>query len=327
MGFFLRVKQGEAMKVFHSMDTGDFLNMGALAIGNFDGVHLGHQALLKKTSLLKGQAHAGVLTFTPHPHELLFPDTPHFYLSSDAQKEELFTMLGLDAAIFQPVDQEFLLLSPEQFVDDLVNRLKIKHVVVGADFTFGQKALGTAELLTTLGARLGFSTHIIEKISVDGMACSSSAIRNLLRNGDIKTANRLLDRPFSLRGKVVLGQQQGQHLGFPTANIIPKNFFLKHGVYASITRIKTGEGLKDELSITNVGIRPTISDSNTLIVESHALSGSFDLYGQEIEIFFLERIRDEQKFPTILALQEQVKLDCLKVRQMKEAVLLKPLLE
>lgn len=309
------------------MDTLDFLSNGVLAIGNFDGVHLGHQALLKKAIGLKGQAKAAVLTFTPHPNELLFPDIPHFYLSSDAQKADLFNQLGLDAAIFQPVDQEFLLLRPEQFVDDLVRRLKIKHIVVGSDFTFGQKALGTPQLLTSSGKSLGFSTHIIDKISVDGMACSSSAIRNLLRGGELKTANQLLGRAFSLRGQVVKGQQQGRGLGFPTANIVPKNFFLKPGVYASYLRMSTDQGQKDELSITNVGVRPTISDSNTLVVETHALSGSFDLYGQEIEVFFIDRVRDEQKFPTIQALQEQVKADCLKVRQMKEAFLRQTLLK
>lgn len=304
------------MKVFHSLDGCDFLAGGALAIGNFDGIHLGHQALLKSARSLRENAHAGVLTFDPHPAEILCPKEGHFSLSSLDQKIDIFSQLGLDAAIFQPVDHQFLSISPKQFVLAL-SKLKVKHVVVGEDFSFGQKAAGNVMLLKQMGKELGFLVHIVENVSVGGLRCSSTAIRTFLEVGDIKAASSMLGRYFSLRGEVVLGQQKGQLLGFPTANISPKNFYLKMGVYGSVTRIQPGLGQKDELSITNVGVRPTVSQDDKLLVETHLLSTSLTLYGREIEVFFVEKIRDEEKFPSLKALQEQVSKDCQKARQMK----------
>lgn len=296
------------MKVFHSMDT-DFLAGGAIAIGNFDGVHLGHQALIKKARALCPKS-SGVLSFYPHPKEIFNPKTPHFYLASQAQKLALFESLGLDAVIIQKTTQEFLDKSPEQFVKDLA-KLKIKHVVVGEDFSFGQKALGNCDLLKTLGQGLGIATHIIDKVLVNKIACSSTLIRKFLKAGDVKAASSFLGRFFSLKDVVIAGQKKARGLGFPTANLSPKNFFLRPGVYSTVTKIND----QFNLSITNVGFRPTLTCDENITVETHILTGSHELYGQDIEVFFIDFLRDEKKFSSISALQEQVQIDCQKARQ------------
>lgn len=294
------------MQVFHSIDESlGFLSDGALCIGNFDGVHLGHQALIKKTCNLKGKAQAFALTFSPHIKEILCPKSPHFYLSNNAQKIAHFSKAGLDGAIFHKVSKEFLELSASDFIKELAVKLKIKHVIVGEDFTFGQRALGDTTLLKSLGSKLGFMTHVISKVAIDGVTCSSTTIRNYLKDGDIPSAKKLLGRDFSVFGTVISGQKQGRILGFPTANLKPENFFLKPSVYVSLT-IFNGQKLP---SLTNVGVRPTVSDRNEILVETHILHEEPDLYGQEIEVYFLERLRDEIKFPSLMALQEQLQLD------------------
>lgn len=304
------------MKVFYSMDDClGYLKEGALAIGNFDGVHLGHQALIKKTCALRGSARAGILTFTPHPQQLLHKEALHFCLSSLEQKIDIFSRLGLDAAIFHPIDHEFLLQKPEQFASDIAEKIEMRHVVVGEDFTFGYQAMGNPELLHRLGLGSNFLTHEQIKIGISGTPCSSSAIRRYLQHGDIEAASSLLGRCFSLRGQVIVGQKRGRLLGFPTANLKPENFCLKSGVYASITRIHSFENMRDEPSITNVGVRPTISHDDTLVVESHLFDGAFDLYGENIEVFFVKRIRDEERFSSVEALKDQIAKDCQIVRQ------------
>jgi riboflavin kinase/FMN adenylyltransferase len=304
------------MKVFWSIDEViDDISGGALAIGNFDGVHIGHQALIQKAHTLNKKR--GILSFSPHPSELLKQDSPHFYLTSDEQKISLFSRFGLDVAIIHRLDREFLELSPHNFIEDiLVKKLKMKHVIVGDDFSYGKKALGDIKLLTMCGHRLGFETHIVEPVCLLGVRCSSRIIRNMLTHGNLFKANLMLGRPFSLSGYVQVGAKRGGTLGFKTANIIPlPGLGLCKGVYATITKVNTDSG-REYISVTNVGTRPTITDEEKLVVENHCLDQELELYGQHIEIFFIERLREEQKFSSITALQEQVQKDCHAVRQM-----------
>lgn len=307
------------MRVFGSLkEVADYVAGGAVAIGNFDGVHLGHQQLIKQTCQIEANKPCGVLTFSPHPLQLLQPQISHFYLTCDHQKTRLFAKLAIDALIILPIDEQFLLLSPQAFVKDiLVDCLKVKNVVVGDDFTFGRLAAGDARLLAQLGQHYGYETHVLKPVMLNGYRCSSTNIRNFLKAGEIRQANNMLGHPFSLYGQVISGQRKATGLGFSTANIIPKSFFgLKFGVYATVTRVFADHGHNDYLSATNVGIRPTISQEQKLVVETHCLDISdLDLSNKMIEIFFIDRIRDEQKFSSIPALQEQVQKDCQQIRQ------------
>lgn len=307
------------MKVFWSVDdVKDEMADGVVAIGNFDGVHLGHVALIAKVNELKGQRPGAVLSFTPHPNELLHENVAHFYLTSDEQKIRMLSRLGLDFAIIQRIDPQFLKLSPVSFVEEvLVNQLKAKDVVVGDDFTFGAQAKGNTAFLTKLGGQHGFNTHVVPPVNIDGQRCSSTTIRSYLRAGDVAKANRMLGRQFSMRGEVLAGQSKGASLGFKTANLLPAaGFGLCRGVYATVTRVLYDHGFLDYVSATNVGVRPTVTEQNVLVVESHCLDGNLDLYGQTIEVFFVARLRDEMKFPTVTALQEQVQRDFQALRQM-----------
>jgi riboflavin kinase / FMN adenylyltransferase len=306
------------MDVFYSVDTAaNCMNHGALAIGNFDGVHIGHQALLKKALSVKGAYNSGVLTFSPHPQNIL-KKIQHTCLTPDNDKIRILSTFGLDVAIIQPVSHEFLTLSPQRFVEDiLVKKLGVDHVIVGHDFSFGEKAQGNTELLEQLGLTLGFSVHIIPPVMVNQQRCSSSTIRELLSLGHITKANAMLGRHYSLRGTVVTGNRLGGPLGFNTANLRPfAGFFMRHAIYASITRVYDAQGYKDYVSATNVGVRPTVSDDNMVVVESHCLDSNPELYGKDIEVFFIDYIRDEEKFASITSLKEQVQRDCRAIRQM-----------
>lgn len=306
------------MHTFYSVQqTADHLAHGALAIGNFDGVHLGHQALIKKILELKGAYKSGVLTFSPHPAAILTAN-PHTRLTTDTDKIHLFRLLGVDVTVIEKVDAAFLATTPEQFVQEtLVEKLKVKHVVVGHDFSFGKKKAGNVALLQSLGQKLGFQVHAIQPVMIEGQRCSSTTIRQFLRAGKLPQAQAMLGRPYSLRGTVIRGNQLGGSLGFRTANIMPfAGFCLSNGVYASITRVYEETGYKDLVSATNVGTRPTITDDQAVVVETHCLDENPYLYDQEIEVFFVQLLRDEEKFASTTALQEQVQKDCLKVRQM-----------
>jgi riboflavin kinase/FMN adenylyltransferase len=308
------------MKVFTSIDdVKGFLKDGVLAIGNFDGVHLGHRALINKALDLSNNNPCGVLTFSPHPNEF-FKQGKHFYLTSDPQKVEIIKAMGVDALIVHRIEQNFLRLSPDDFVRDiLVAKIGMKQVVVGHDFTFGKDRSGGVSLLRKMSESFGFDLHLLPDVIVDGDRCSSSAIRDFLHQGLLTQGNAMLGRPFSLRGMVRSGQKKGGILGFRTANLTPdEGFGLKRGVYASVLRIFDAHGHTDLIGVTNVGVRPTLSTGGSLVVETHCLSkGELELYDREIEVFFVSYLREEQRFPTVMALQEQVQKDCQRVRQMQ----------
>lgn len=302
------------MKLFYSISqVGDYLRGGVLAIGNFDGLHLGHMALINRVLALKAQRPGAILCFSPHPAALLNPRKPFFYLSDEQQKINLLEKLALDAVIIHQLDLSFLNLSPQAFIESvLLRQLAVKDIVVGSDFSFGAQASGTIADLTSYSEKAFFDLHVIEEQKINHERCSSSAIRDYLSLAKLKQAQAMLGRPFSVRGLVVKDQGQGEGLGFATANLKPaEGFCLKRGVYASVLRSSS----RDYLSATNIGVRPTLTNSSQLMIETHSLDVVLDLTGSEIEVFFLEYLRDEIKFPSITALQEQVKQDLQQIRQ------------
>lgn len=306
------------MKIFWSIDDAKAtIACGALAIGNFDGVHRGHQALIKKARSLAPAGPVGVLTFTPHPSHVLKKNSDHVSIMTDHDKIAALACFDVDVAILHTIDEEFLNVSPDAFVRDMLfARLSMRHVVVGDDFTFGKAALGTTKLLKTLGDKLGFHTAVISQIMIDGERCSSTAIRNYLRGGTITKANAMLGRSYSLSGIVVPGHKRGALLGFPTANLLPREGFpLARGVYGTVTRV---DG-HDYVSVTNIGCRPTVTEEKTVVVETHIFDRKDELYGKEIQIFFVDHLRSEKKFAGLEELQEQIAQDCARVCELQRS--------
>lgn len=287
------------------------LRKSALAIGKFDGVHQAHQALVKKACEIKGLKSAGAMTFSPHPSLLLSPEKPIFKLNTDEQKANLLFDLGLDFLIIQPITADFLKLHYQDFIDSiLIEKLGVGHVVVGHDFSFGHHAEGRAHHLAEAAKNHGFNLHLIDDVYVEGQRCSSTAIRTLLQGGDLDKVRAMLGRPYSLFGRVSSGLGLGTPLGFATANIKPPpGFALLMGIYATTTRVHTPTGHRDFLSATSVGIRPTVIDSNELLIETHCLDQKIDLLHQDLEIFFIERLRDELKFASLEELKSQMSMD------------------
>ena len=296
------------MNIFYDLkDVPKALQAGVLAIGNFDGVHKGHQEVIKRLCEVKLGRPAGVLTFSPHPEEFLNPQKNLFRLSSDAQKAEQLLALGADFVILHQLSQEFLALSAQEFINFILrDKLQCQELVVGDDFRFGAHALGNIGDLTQASRDNFFKLHVVGAKAHKDERFSSSAIRKYLSVGDLTSAYNLLGRNFSLRGTVSTGQGVAHKLGYPTANIIPPaNFSLARGVYVSSTRICG----RDYPSATNVGIRPSVSNNPVLMIETHILGHKLDLVGQELEIFFIKHIRDEIKFESLEALKSQITKD------------------
>jgi riboflavin kinase / FMN adenylyltransferase len=275
-----------------------------VTIGNFDGVHLGHQKILGDTRELaaRTQALAVVLTFYPHPARVLRPAQAPLLLMTLEQRLAAIDKLGLDAALVLPFDETLAKMSAEDFVRKyLKETLKAFAVVIGNNFRFGRGQQGDAKLLHSMGLDI----HPTPPVEVDGIAVSSSAIRLAVSEGRMEDAARMLGRPYSLAGEIVAGTGQGRKLVVPTLNLSTQQELLpKLGVYATET-ILGGEAHR---SATNIGTRPTF-DGQRLAIESHLLDFSANVTSGEMEVRFLKRLRDEQKFPSPQALREQVLKD------------------
>lgn len=287
-----------------------------LTIGNFDGVHLGHRAILDtviaRARSLDGEA--VLYTFDPHPRKVLQPDGGPRLLATLEQKAELLEKMGLDVLIVEPFDREFARTEPEVFVREFIHRrIGPVEVYVGYDFHFGRDREGSMRLLTETGPLLGFSVTIISEVTVSEQDVNSTRIRELLGQGQVEEAGVLLGRPFSVRGAVVEGQKRGRGLGFPTANLAPVNELLPGpGVYAGQLRL-LDEGEPEAGAefggVINVGHRPTFADGRGLIAEAHLIDFDGDLYGRDVELSFRACLRPERKFDSIDELQEQIARD------------------
>ena len=292
------------------------LNRPILTIGNFDGLHLGHQTILDTVT---GRARAlggeSVLyTFDPHPRKVLQPDRGPELLVNLDQKVELLAAAGLDVLIVEPFDLAFAKTPPQVFIHEYIHsRIAPREVYVGYDFHFGRDREGSMRLLTETGPQLGFSVTIIPEVTIHGKDVNSTRIRELLREGEVEEAHQLLGRPFSIRGPVVQGDQRGRQLGFPTANVASENEIRPApGVYACRLRM-LDEGHPDEgtvlPAVANLGSRPTFGESAASSVEAHAIDFQGDLYGRHVELSFIDRIREERKFSGPEALKEQIGRD------------------
>ena len=282
------------------------------AIGNFDGLHLGHQAVVERAVAIARErsAPSAILTFEPHPADFFATRPVAFRLTTARDKAEICAKLGLDGIVVIRFDASLAAMSADEFVAKvLVARLGVAAVVVGGDFHFGKGRSGSPATLTEAGRRHGFAVEIVAKVEarVQEAACvvSSSAIRKALEQGDVAAAARELGRNYSIQGQVIHGQRLGRTLGVPTANIaLESTNRLAHGIYAVVARV-AGRAFP---AVASFGTRPTVDDGPPLL-EVHLLDFDGDLYGREIEVEFVERIRDERKFDSIASLAAEMERD------------------
>jgi riboflavin kinase/FMN adenylyltransferase len=288
---------------------------GALAIGNFDGVHRGHAQLIERLISAARQARgpAVVLTFDPAPLSLLRPDLAPPKLTTLRRRTELLCRLGVDWVIAYPTELSTLQLSPEDFFKSIVvDCLKAKAIVEGANFFFGKDRKGNVETLRSLAAAYQMTLDVVEMAQAESQVVSSSRIRELLQRGDIAAANRCLTAPYSIEGRVVVGAQRGRDLGFPTANLSQIETLVPgSGVYAAVADV-AGEPYP---AAVHIGPNPTYGE-NQLKVEVHIIGYRGDLYGTTLGVEFRERIRDVRRFENVGELREQLQVDIARAAQM-----------
>jgi riboflavin kinase/FMN adenylyltransferase len=279
-----------------------------ITLGNFDGLHLGHQELIRKVIRRAKEtgARSIVVTFRPHPLKILAPEKCPPLISIYEEKIKLFEKLGIDVLVKIPFTLEFAKMSPEDFVQDILcGMLGAKEIFVGFNYRFGKGRKGNIATLKALGERLGFTVREVQQVSLHGEVISSTKIRHLLREGEVEHAAQLLGRTYTITGIVVRGDGRGKELGFPTANIAPKHSIIpSHGVYA--VRLFVRDRFYD--GVANIGMRPTF-DKNVLTVEVHVFDFNEDIYGEDISLYFIGKIRDEKKFGSAAELIHQIRAD------------------
>ncbi|MEG3164642.1 bifunctional riboflavin kinase/FAD synthetase [Sphingomonas sp. PB2P19] len=288
---------------------------GIVALGNFDGFHLGHQAVVARAiAWAKAEGRpALVATFDPHPVRHFRPDTAPFRLTTLDQRERLFAQAGADAMIVFRFDGDLAALTAEDFIAQRLERaLEIAGVVTGEDFTFGKAKRGTVATLAARGPAHGFRAETVGPVALDGETVSSTRIRDALRAGDVATAKRLLTRPFAIEGRVQHGDKLGRTIGYPTANLDMGNYLRPaYGIYAVTGRLEDGRILK---GAANLGIRPSFDPPKELL-EPFFFDFSGDLYGRTVEVALVEYLRPEAKFDTLEALTTQMDADCARARE------------
>jgi riboflavin kinase/FMN adenylyltransferase len=265
----------------------------SVAIGTFDGVHLGHREVIRGSDT--------VLTFDPHPISVIHPEATPKLLNTFPVKRDLIAGLGVEELVVIPFDRGFSEQSAEEFVQDvLIDRLRAERVSVGENFRFGKRAKGTADLLRSHDE---FETRVVPLVEVEGETVSSTQIRGLVAAGEVKEAAAFLGGPFLFEGEVMEGDRRGRTLGMPTANLVPDDALVTpgHGVYAA-----WAHGYP---AAVNVGVRPTFETGRGLLVEAHLIGFEGDLYGETLRIAFIERMRGEKRFESVDALVEQMNRD------------------
>jgi riboflavin kinase / FMN adenylyltransferase len=286
-----------------------------LGIGFFDGVHLGHQQIIRQTitAARQREAIALVITFDRHPNTVVAPSRVPPLIYSLPQKLRAIEALGADTLLLIPFDKAFSEQTGEAFVRGLALDLgHVQSLCVGANFVFGYKRGGNVELLRKLGAELKFTVHGMAAVSLDGRAVSSTRIREAIRAGDLDRVSQMLGRAYSLAGSVVRGDGLGHQLGFPTANLDATGLALPpHGVYA----VHAETSGKTYRAVLNIGLRPTLQNPNPqLRVEAHLIDFAGELYGQEMELAFVDKLREETKFPSVAELRAQIARDILEAQ-------------
>lgn len=296
------------------------LDRVVLTLGNFDGLHLGHRAIIERaraTAVARG-GRVVALTFHPHPLAVLAPERAKPMIQSLHDRLAGLRGLGVDVAVVQRFTRTFASLAPEEFVEGfLLRSLRLLHVVVGYNVTFGRGRAGTAATLATLGARLGFEVETVGPVTVDGVAVSSSAIRKAIAAGDVGRAAALLGRVHRLRGRVVAGERRGRTIGFPTANlhVPPRVLVPADGVYAVRARLDATA----VPGVLNVGVRPTFGEARRT-VETHLLDWDGDCYGRVVELELVARLRGERRFDGVDALRAAIAADVAQARRLLAAM-------
>jgi len=284
-----------------------------LTVGVFDGVHLGHQHLIKRLNkqAAERRLQSGVVTFRGHPQEVLYPQIELTFLTTIEERIGLIQNLGVELIATIPFTPEIAQLSARQFISLLKEQAKMQGLVIGPDFALGRGREGNATVLKALGQELGFTVTSVTQLTVAGQVVSSTLIREALSRGDMKQVTRLLGRHFTLSGVVVTGSKRGKSLGFPTANIAPEpgRALPPDGVYVTWAEVD------NELyrAATNIGVRPTFNGGERMI-EAYVLDFNGDLYGRKVALQFIERIRDEIHFATTEELQRQIDSDVERAR-------------
>ncbi len=280
-----------------------------LTLGNFDGVHLGHREIIKRvvSKAREWKTRSMVFTFKPHPLKIVAPERKLYLITTEEEKAELLLDLGIDLLYFARFTEDFARTHPEEFIQEtIVERIGPRLLIVGYDYGFGRGRMGGIELLKEAGRKAGFEVEVVPPFMIEGEVVSSSLIRESILRGDVKRASRLLGRYYAIRGKVVKGAGRGKTIGFPTANIIPyKELLPARGVYATYVSL---EG-KTYRGVTNVGYCPTFNSGTTTMVEAYIMDLQRDIYGLELEVSFVERLRDERAFETPTHLADQIKRD------------------
>lgn len=283
-----------------------------VSVGTFDGVHLGHRELIRKIvelARIEG-AMSTIVTFDPHPREILNPgDSRIKRLTTMDERAAELAALGVDQLVLIPFDRDFSLMDSATFIREVVwKQIGVSHFVIGYDHQFGRDRKGTVDTVRSAGQELGFLTTVFPRQDKGDSAVSSTRIRSLLQNGDVEAAGELLGRPYCLTGSVVRGDGRGRTIGFPTANLRitdPRKLIPAYGVYA--VRVVIGD--ETHPGVVNLGVRPTF-DHSLPTVEAHLLDYAGNLYGCELQIRFVKRLRDERRFGSADELKEQIARDC-----------------
>jgi riboflavin kinase / FMN adenylyltransferase len=303
------------MQVVYGHQNAPAWRGAAIAIGNFDGVHLGHRALIARARELAGarDALAVALTFDPHPSTLLAPARAPRLLTSIERRIELLAEAGVDAVVVEPFTRELAGAAPSAFVDDVVIvALRARAIVVGYDFSYGQGRTGTVEALRAHGVHAGIEVAIVPAVTVDGEVAASTKIRGHLRAGALARAERMLGRPWDVDGVVVHGAERGRAIGVPTANIAPEvELAIAPGIYAVTLSVEGGPAMP---AVASLGTNPTFVADGGLVLEVHVLDWSGELYDRRVRTTFIARLRDEQKFESVEALVSQIQRDIAHAR-------------
>jgi riboflavin kinase/FMN adenylyltransferase len=302
------------MKIFHDLENANIGKPTVLTLGVFDGLHLGHQAIMAKVveRARETASIATAITFDPHPRSVLHPESAPPLLQTLDQRLANFEIAGIEQAIVVKFTREFSRQPAEEFLRNVIHdRLHAKEVYLGKGFAFGKDRGGNIELLQRMSNELGFVADEVDEVQVHGRRVSSSKIRELLAEGRVNVARRMLGRPYGVEGVVIRGDRRGHTIGFPTANLKPQNRVIpKFGVYATATLID-GNWRR---SVTNIGVRPTFGAESEPSIETHLLDFDRDLYGDALRVRFLHRIRDERKFNGIDELVAQIARDTERAR-------------
>jgi len=302
------------MKIFHGLENANIQKPTLLTLGVFDGLHLGHQQIIRTVVERAGKTGAipTAITFDPHPRAVLHPESAPPLLQTLDQRLSYLEFLGIEQAIVIRFSLEFAGQSAEDFIRDTIHdRLRAKEIYLGKGFAFGKGRSGNIELLRRMSDELGFHADEVDEVRLRGRRISSSLIREELLAGHVNLARRMLGRPYGVEGVVVRGDQRGRTIGFPTANLKPHNRVIpRYGVYATATLID-GKWRK---SVTNIGVRPTFGGEREPSVETYVLDFEDDLYGIALRVRFLHRIRDERKFNGVNELTDQITKDVKRAR-------------